>query len=307
MSRLATTVPTACLIGAGAIVWALASKPLASDAHLDFPTNPFGINRSPYGEVFAMAMQGPVATYFDGPGGHDHGPGETCTEDHDHAEHDHIHDATCDHDQEPETAKPRPASLVGRFENLIASMDAAHGKRTNPRGESAAHKMYLRRQVEDRLRFAYNLDPAHYGNYNSLHFFLTEPSLGTRPQLTASAAKLAEDTIQYCLQRDDDPRPALTASAACTNIIELMIADSRNPEPKFTTAQMRHTLDLLDFSINRYYQLADHWTNIGHWALLSQMRIQECEDRYSFIRKIRDTQAAIIDRLEHTSEPQVSR
>lgn len=292
MSRLATTVPTACLIGAGAIAWALTSKPLAQDANLQFPTNPFGIDRSPYGEVFAMAMQGPIDTYFDGPAGHDHAPGETC----DHEDRDHK-----------ATEKPQPKTLSGRFDNFIASLDAAEGIRTNPRGESASHKLYLRRQVEDRLRFAYNLDPAHYGNYNSLHFFLTQPSLGTRPQLTASAAKLAEDTVKYCLTRTDDPRPALTAAAACTNILELMYEDSHNPQPKFTPAQMRQNLALLDFCIARYSEIAHEWTETGHWANLSQMRIEECETRFQFITKIRNTQADIIDQLEGKSQPQATR
>jgi hypothetical protein len=289
-----TTVTSACLVGAGALAWALLSKPLAGDANLDFPVNAFGIDRSPYGEVFAMAMQGPIDTYFDGPAGHQHD--ESCDHDHDHEDHDHE-----------ETAKSKPASLTARFENLIASLNQADSIRTNPRGESKTHKLYLRRQVEDRLRFAYNLDPSHYGNYNALHFFLTEPELGTRPELTPTAAKLAQDTVDYCLKREDDPRPALTAAAACTNILELMYKDSTYEKPKFTTAQMRQILGMLDHCIARYGKISDQWTAAGQWQNLSQMRIDECAERLHFILKVRDTQAAIIDRLEGKTEPQVSR
>ncbi len=283
MSRTHTIMTSACLIGAGALSWALLSKPLTANANLDFPLNPFGINRSPYGEVFAMAMQGPIDTYFDGTSGH-------------------THDESCDH----KSAGSKKSNPVARFENLIASLDEAESIRTNPRGESQAHKLYLRRETEDRLRFAYNLDPAHYGNYNALHFFLTEPQLGTRPELTPTAAKLAEDTIRYCLSRNDDPRPALTAAAACTNVLELMY-NYEGEKTKFAPAEMRHVLATLDLCIARYNQLANDWSKSGQWDNLSPMRIAECAERYHFILKIRDTQAAIIDRLQHESQPQAAR
>ena len=45
-----------CLIGSGALAWTFAARPLVKNPELDVPLNPLGINRSPYGEVFAMAM-----------------------------------------------------------------------------------------------------------------------------------------------------------------------------------------------------------------------------------------------------------
>lgn len=294
MSRILTHTISAGLIGTGVVAWAFASRPLMTDSELKTPLNPLGINGSPYGQVFAMAMQGPIDTYFDSPAGG----------------HVHHHDEDCDHDHEHDAAKkPAPPSLplADRLKNLLTSLDKASIERTNPKAASSAQRLYIRRQVEDKLRFAYQLDPSHYGNYNSLHFFLTEPELGTRPQLTASAAKLAEDTIQYCLKQNDDPRPLLTASGACTNIVELMIKDRRyKTTPTFTTTQMRQYLDLMGHCLNRYVATSQEWDRSKSWDNLSPQRIEECAERFHFITKIRETQVATVQRFERESNTQAS-
>lgn len=292
MSRIPSIALSTGLIGAGVLAWAFAARPLITNPELDAPLNPLGINRSPYGEVFAMAMQSPIETYFHegmGSGAHHHEDGDKC-------------DACTEPKAEatPATSKP---TLNARLETLLSSLDKVAEIRTNPNAASEALKRHLRRQAEDKLRFAYQLDPAHYGNYNSLHFFLTEPAVGTRPELTPSAAKLAEDTIQYCLKQDQDPRPALTAAAAATNILHLMFTDSRSATPKFTPSQMRQCLVLLDHCIARYHNIANEWDQTNSWDLLSTQRVTECEERFHFICKIRDAAETTVLRLEQQSLP----
>jgi hypothetical protein len=289
MFRSTSNLLTAGLLGSGVIAWALAGRPLVENPDLDVPLNPLGINGSPYGEVFAMAMQGPIDAHFHGVlasgSSHSHANGESCD--------------SCDRSHKPAT----DPLASGRLEGLLASMQTAVATRTNPKAASEAHKRFLRRQIEDKLRFAYHLDPSHYANYNSLHFFLTEPQLGTRPELTPSAAKLAEETIHYCLKREDDPRPALTAAAATSNILELMFNDRLNAEPKFTTVQMRQYLNLLDHCIGRYVTIARKWEETRNWELLSPQRVQECEDRIHFILKFREAAEGAIVRFEGKPHP----
>lgn len=297
MSRTLTNTISAGLIGAGVFAWVFTGHPLVTNPDLEAPLNPLSINGSPYGEVFAMAMQGPIDTYFHGAmnsgGTHHHEAGDECP--------------ACKKAETENKAAGSDLSLGGRFQNLLTSLDKVSEIRTNPKSASDAHKRYLRRQVEDKLRFAYQLDPSHYANYNSLHFFLTEPELGTRPELTPSAAKLAEDTIKYCLKQDTDPRPALTAAAAATNILELMFNDQQNPAPKFNTVQMRQYLVLLDHCIGRYVAISQEWEKSKNWELLSPQRIAECEERFNFICRIRDTDEATILRFEGKSQtPQAS-
>ncbi len=280
MSRILTHAISVCLMGTGMFAWAFAGRPLVTNPDLEAPLNPLGINGSPYGEVFAMAMQGPIDTYF-------HGAMSGSVHHHD----DHTEAAAAKSSQ----------SLEIRFENLLASLDKVSEVRTNPQSSSEAHRRYLRREVEDKLRFAYQLDPAHYANYNSLHFFLTEPELGTRPALTPSAAKLAEDTIQYCLKQDNDPRPALTAAAATCNILELMFNDQANATPKFNTVQMHQYLNMLDQCIARYATISNVWDQSKNWELLSPQRIAECDERLTFIRHIRDDAEGTILRFEGKS------
>lgn len=295
MSRIQTHAISLCLIGTGVLAWAFAGRPLIADPDLNPPLNPLGINGSPYGEVFAMAMQGPIETYFHGgigTGVHRHEDAQSCD--------------SCNTTKEIKPATKSNSSLQHRFESFLASLSKISEVTTNPKAPSEAHRRYLRRKTEDKLRFAYQLDPSHYGNYNSLSFFLTEPAVGTRPQLTPSAVKLAQDTIQYCLKQQHDPRPALTAAAASTNMILLMVEDFKSAQPKFTPAQMRQSLDVTDHCLARYESLAKEWDQTKNWQLLSPQRIKECDERFHFVCKIRDAAEKTILSLEGKLQPQVS-
>ncbi len=285
------------LIGGGVAGFAITSKPLVNNEEADVPLNILGINRSPYGEVFAMAMQGPIDTYF-------------------HAAEDKAHscDATegCEHHNhvEPEKnpAGKAPARFDDRLRQHIDGMARGLVERTNPKAATDAHKFFIRRGIEDKLRFAYNLDPGHYGNYNAYHFFLTEPQLGTRPELTPTAAKLADETIAYCLAQRSDPRQALTAAAAAGNVIQLMFNDRTvNPEsPRFTTKQMRDVLRVMDQAIGLYSHLSNQWAEEGQWENLSELRLAEVEERLHFVLKIRQSQDMAIRRLEGLPDQQQS-
>lgn len=294
MSRITSNATTAALIGAGTLAWAFAGRPLLENQDLLSPPNPLGIKRSPYGEVFAMAMQGPIDQEFHagmfGTTGHRHADGSTCND--------------CAGDAEKTNASsPSDRTLRQRWVGMLDSLAASSQERTNPKPAGEALKRYLRRQAEDKLRFAYQLDPAHYANYNSLHFFITEPAVGTRPELTPSAAKLAQETIDYCLKQDNDPRPALTAASAAGNVLDLMFSDRNHPSPKYTTAQMRQCLELLDHCLARYDHLARQWDESKNWDLLSPMRIAECRERYDFITKVREAAEKTIRRFEGETPP----
>jgi len=276
------------LIGAGVAGFAISSRPLLKNQDADVPLNPLGINRSPYGEVFAMAMQGPIDTYFHAV----EDSGHVCA-DPEHCHHEHVK-------SKEDLAIDKYTGVNDRVRHFIDGLGAGLEERTNPRSASAGHKFFLRRGIENKLRFAYNLDPSHYGNYNAYHFFLTEPEFGTRPELTPTAARLAEQTISYCLSQRNDPRQALTAAAAAGNILELMLNDRQihAETPRFTTAQMRGVLQVMDQSIGLYSHLANEWSEKGLWANLSLLRIDEIQERLGFVLKIRQSHEQTIRRLE---------
>ena len=230
----------------------------------------------------------PIDTYFHAAEDKKH----ICA-DPDHCQHHHAK-------SNQNLAIRKYTGIDDRLRHFIDGMGAGLVERTNPKAATDAHKFFIRRGIEDKLRFAYNLDPGHYGNYNAYHFFLTEPQLGTRPELTPTAAKLAQDTINYCLAQRNDPRQALTAAAAAGNVIELMFNDRHvHPEkPRFTTEQMRNVLKVMDQAIGLYSHLANEWTENGQWGNFSELRLLEVEERFRFVLKIRQSQEEAIRRLE---------
>jgi len=300
MSRIANALISTGLISSGLLMCAWTGSSLLNNSELDTPLNPFGINHSPYGEVFAMAMQGPINTDF-------HVGMYGATE-------ESIVQAQQKHaasppgsllivkpkQEAPHNKPPQTWSPTQKLLSMIARMERGHQERTNPLPASEALKFFLRRKAEDKLRFAYQLDPSHYANYNSLHFFLSE-GIGTRPELVASAGKLAEETVDYCLKQEDDPRPPLTAAAACTNILHLMFTNLRKGESTASTTEMRAWLSKLDECIAHYHEIATEWDQNNSWSRLSPQRIQECQNRISFVTRIRDAAFQTIVRIEKKS------
>jgi hypothetical protein len=293
MPLLTPHTQTAILFGCGAMMLSFSAHHMARNPELNTPLNPLGINRSPYGEVIAMAAQGPIDTYFHNGSGHDHA-------------HNHDHSAEHGFEHEHKTAqasKKGSAALPDKLRGFIDRLAAASSARNNPRPVTSAHQFYMRRKTEDKLRFAYNLDPAHYGNYNSYHLFLTESQFGTRRQLTPTAIKLAKETIDYCLAQKDDPRPALTAAAAASNILELMINNVRGTTPHFSTDHLKEALAVLDHCLARHHELSAQWLATGNWSRLSTFRIKETQERLHFITKVRDAEEKAIHLLEMESKP----
>lgn len=277
---------TICILAlAGAAVWMYSGSRLEQSGAFNFEPNPLGIKQSPYGQVIAMAIQGRIDNDWHGtlesgdPVGGDSAP--SCG-------HSHCAEP-CGGSEQEEVVK----------RDLIDRITAIATKRTNPNPKTPAHKFYLRREIEKKLHFAYQLDPSHYGNYNSYHLFLTHDSLGTSgdgyEKGSQRANALSEATIRYCLRETNDPRPALTAAAAAHNILQYMLMD---PEQRYTPQQMQQQLTVVDFCLRRHFELLEQASKNGTWDLLSPLRQQEVLDRSAFTVKMRETGEKAIIRIE---------
>jgi len=271
-------IPVA-MIGGGLMTMVLAGRSLDGHEAMDFPVNPLGVKRSPYGEVFAMAMQGPIGSHFN--------------------QSSLWVPTYYSSDGKNNPARRSNLPWNKRMRHFLDHLDRASTARTNPYRASRALDLHIRGRVEDKLRFAYDLDPAHYGNYTSYLFFLTEAQFGTRRVLTPEAIRLSRETIEYGLAERYDPRPSLTAAAAATNVIHLMFADRRNETPQFTTGQMREFLELLDLCIARHAELLERWREAELDQLISPMRLMEMEERFEFVQRIRDAAEPAIERFEN--------
>jgi hypothetical protein len=279
MNPRALVIPSVLAV-AGVTLWSFGAHKLQAGGDFNFRPNPLGLKQSPYGQVIALAVQGGIDSDWHGV--------EAASDEH------YCADCGHSHDDAGETCKTKqisdPNSLLGRLETAVT-------ERTNTRPPTAGHKFYLRRQVEDRLKVAYELDPSNYANYNAYHLFLTEPSVGTRPVISDNVKQLADITIDYCLREDEDPRPALTAASATANILELMFVHKEN----FKIEQMQKRLANLDWMLSKYRVLTVRWQESGDLERLSEARRLEMEERYKFITKVRDAAEKTIERLSGPS------
>ena len=297
-----THMTTAALALAGAGMWYFAGTTLNEEGRFENQPNPLGIKRSPYGQVLAMAIQTPIDGDWhgglevhdhDSDGGHHHGDHDHHASD--HGDHDHAHSG-CG------TESPAPkGSLLNRLEFAVS-------KRTNPNPPTPGHQFYLRREIEKKLRFAYELDPSHYANYNSYHLFITQQQLGTsalpQEQVRENAAALADHTIRYCLREPNDPRPALTAASAAYNVLEQMLLAEDGSQ---TPSGMHKQLGVIDFCIARHIELLNASLENGQWDLLSPQRQQEVLDRSKFSMKLRESAVQAIQLREADQHSTASR
>lgn len=306
-----THITTAAIALAGAGMWYAAGSSLENGGHFESQPNPLGIKRSPYGQVLAMAIQTPIdGDWHGGLEIHDHAHGEGCESCDHHAEpvvaDAHDHDGDCDHDHDHGVCEHDHGDSeacghgcedhdAASGESLLDHLTLAVSQRTNPNPPTAGHQFYLRREIEKKLRFAYELDPSHFANYNSYHLFLTQRQLGTRHvsvESTREAAfDLADHTIRYCLRESSDPRPALTAASAAYNVLEqMLLAD----EDVYSLEEMAEQLGVVDFCIKRHIELLEASVRSGQLELLSPQRQAELLDRSTFTRKLRESAATAI-------------
>ena len=203
--------------------------------HLD--PNPFAIFGSPYGKPIASAMQGPIHLlwhdgekhhHHDEEGHHDHHESHH-TDDHashhsDHHEHAaHHHDDHHDHGH-GDHHEEAPTSLTAWIHHL----NEIPYERTNPYSHNEIHQSYLRGIIEEKVHFAWRMDPTNFDNYNIYHLFLTEQAVAKSNRNYRKAFEVAQDTIKHCQQHPDDVQANLTAAAASQAIVDIALNFKRD-------------------------------------------------------------------------------
>lgn len=283
--RTTITGSILALIGIGMATYG-GSQLLKQDAFTYTP-NPLGIKRSPYGEVMAMAVQGTANQDFNMVMFSTTVPSNPLSADQEKP--------TENQKEEPDQKEKKPIDPSKL--PFIERLNAISEKRTNPNPPTPGHKRYLRSKIENRLRFAYELDPSHYGNYNSYHLFLTEPELGTSKQSFRAgrdrADALAEETILYCLQIDSTPAPALTAATAAYNILESMFYFKED----YTLREMAEQLQVIDYCLNRFQRLLKQSQQNDTWNILSTIKQNEILTRAQFTQRMRNVLHQALVRL----------
>ena len=260
----------------------------ASEDKLSYEPNVACLKGSPYGKIFALAMQGPIGFYWHEGKTHEHA--SILADDHEHhagcADGCHGHGVKAD----PEPVK-KDVPLHEWAQQEIRQMDASAHRTTNGEPLSTAHKQYLRDVTEDKLRLAYELDPTNYTNYGNYHLFLSINNLGRAEADDYAALDIAHQTLETCKQDELDPASWVTAASAAYNIIYHIGRHHKD----YSIAQAKASLAEFDSCIGKYEELLGEALRNG--LTIPASRLTEMEERVAYLKKLRKAQGVYMKRI----------
>ena len=279
-TQICIAAATVAAVGA----WLWLSLALRQKGGLDMVPNIAAIGMSPYGKTLALAVQSPIDAYWHAGEQHDHD-----------SDHDEDHCPECARHREEEAREAEEAShgpVMARAKLFVEGLTHCAEARTNPHGQTEAHKRYLRRQVENKLSVAYWLDPTNYANYNCYHLFLTESALGTREHKIEDVIQLCDDTRSIVEREKVNPEPWLTAASADINKMEMVFLHRDSlPDPR---ESMARAITDMEFCLGRYQFLRDREAAAGTWNQIAEPRREVMEQRFRMLGRLLEAQKVIL-------------
>ncbi|MGB0993886.1 MAG: hypothetical protein ACPG32_15630, partial [Akkermansiaceae bacterium] len=186
----------------------------------------------------------------------------------------------------------------------IKLMKAFSHRRTNGKPLSDAHQKYLQSVTEDKLKFAYELDPSNYTNYGNYHLFIATTNYGKSEADDDAALILATKTLEFCKRDNVDPASWLTAASAAYNV---MFHIGRYHE-NYSIPEAKESIAEFDKCIATFNELLDQAVDEGR--ILSATRLAEMKARAKYLQRIRYAQGQYMKRLmvgagvtHHTANP----
>ena len=278
-----------CALVTGAALWGGMAVKFASEDKLSYEPNVACLKGSPYGKIFALAMQGPIGFYWHEGKTHEHA--SILADDHEHhagcADGCHEHHAAATGVELTEGNVP----FRVRTQEKIKQMEAAAHRKTNGEPLSAAHKQYIQGEVEDKLRLAYELDPTNYTNYGNYHLFLYTSRYGKAEADEDAALDIARQTLGVCKLDQVDPASWVTAASAAYNIIYHIGRHYKD----YSVEQAKSGLADFDSCIDKYEQVMAQALHDGR--AISESRLTEMEERVAYLKKLRKAQGVYMKRI----------
>ena len=300
----------------GMALWSGMAYKFDSQDKLSYEPNVACIKGSPYGKIFALAMQGPISFYWHEGTSHQHSELLADDQDHDHghnhASHDH-HDHHGHHDHHDHHGHGSDCSdtcsghhevisaevvnvddaipFVTKAQLSIKQMEAYTHRKTNKAPLSTAHRKHLHGQVEDKLRLAYELDPTNYTNYGNYHLFLFTTSYGRSDGDEVAALNLARRTLEICMQESMDPAPWVTAASAAYNIASHI----GRHHTDYSVSDAKQSLEDFDYCIAEYKKILNQTLLEGRVIPVS--RLAEMKERVTYLGKLRKAQGLYMKRV----------
>lgn len=303
-SAISQFTPALVAFCVGSAMWYFAGAKLADSKNtpLEFRPNILAIKGSPLGKTFALAVQGDIDfAWHEGMtnpfeehdhSNCDHGNG-VCSHDHkpakDHSSCDHGH-GHCNHDHVPSAESPTSDSwLRDRVDQMTASVYASN----SPYELTDRHRKHIRENVEQKIAFAYSLDPENYLNYNSLHLFY-ETTLGNDVKSADQLIELAKQTRAAIREFTIDPEPWVTAASTQSNICGVIVnqlgLEGREQQFVDHLNDMRHCLI-------RFDRLRQEKIRNGSWQNIAAPRRDQMLQRFLSTVREHSNQCSIYERL----------
>jgi len=284
--RITQNAQVFTLLSVGVALWANGIVDFKDSGVFSSSLNPATLKGSPYGKVLALALQGPIGVYFHS--GASHETSKILGEAHEHSE-----ECGCDEEHEPESqaGQLEAQALREKAKDQIKKMRAYAHRKTDAAELTQLHEKYLQAQVEDKLKFAHELDPSNYTNYANYHLFLSVSSLGKSERDEDAAVAMARQTLKFCKKDKIDPASWLTAASAAYNITEYI---GRNYE-QYGVSEARESLEEFDKCIAKYRILLDEASKKG--LIVSPVRFDEMTERARYLTKLREAQGVYIKRM----------
>ncbi|MGJ8676816.1 MAG: hypothetical protein ACSHX0_04820 [Akkermansiaceae bacterium] len=283
------------LLGGG--LWLANAQSFNKKNQLSYIPNVASVKGSPYGKILAFAMQGPIDFYWHQ--GQTHGDAEVFN-----AEGEFecsVGCADCGAHGEGSSLAVSGFPVVStpwyvNAKEKVRKLSAFTRRRTNNKPLASEHRIYLQSTIEDKLKFAYELDPTNYVNYGNYHIFLSSDNLGGSTADTKRAFDLSLKTLSLCKQESYDPSSWLTASLAAYDVANY-IAGNYSDHSELEANQAM--LDL-DFCIIEYQRLAEELIFSDRY--LSDVRIDELEYHMINVVSLRNALQVYMKRVQSDSK-----
>lgn len=286
---------------------------LNSNEQLRHHRNPFAIQQSAYGKLFArlsettidrvwhLGVEQIVPHYMSGL---DHGDEEENEAEATAA----LLDGTPPPATVPEEL-PRPENeeLVKLPEHRtslevgkrwIQDRVVAQHTRTNPNGLNQQHLNTVYKEIEELLLRSFKMDPTHYGAYDSYHLFLTITDFGGSSAKEKQARLVANVAMSAVSTEDEDPEPWLTAAAASMNLYLMDAAPYMAKSETIPLEIVKKYRAQIAYCLARFDEIQMQSEKAGIWQNLSMDRQMEIAERARFASRTFKQFDAMIARAE---------
>jgi len=289
------TLISSLLIVAGIALAANGVLSMRSAEQLRHNRNPFAIQQSAYGKLFArlsettvdrvwhLGVEQIVPHYMSGL---EHGE--------EHEEMDSAPSPVADDKSEvlnradvaaTGTEKDRLAAQpagIDRGKRWIQDRVVAQHTRTNPNGLNQQHLNTVYKEIEELLLRSFKMDPTHYGAYDSYHLFLTTTNLGGSPGKAKQARLIAGAAMSAARNEDEDPEPWLTAAAAGMNLYLMDAAPYMEKGEAIPLEILERYRTQIGYCLARFDAVQAKSEKAGIWQNLSFDRQMEIAERSRF-------------------------